>query len=209
VNKVGGELRKLTHNDVIDRLPGWSPDGQWIIYASDTRGDETFDLYITREDGSETRDFSTMGSTTATPVSAPMGAPPSSPAASPKTPGREILLLDTQTDEVKQLTENKVRDGTPSFSPDGDHILYTTGGEGDYAIARMNIDGSGKEVIYDSPGGEWAASYSPDGKYVAFVNYIALAPDSKSRDELFIMTADGVEAQLITDTGGFFPSWIP
>lgn len=45
----GGNLRRVTNDDATDTNPTWSPDGQWIAFASDRDGD--FEIYIVQSDG--------------------------------------------------------------------------------------------------------------------------------------------------------------
>lgn len=204
VNRGGGQLRKLTDNTVLDRLASWSPDGAWIVYSSDVRGDGNFDLYRVPSEGGEPELVFSNGQRNSHARYSPDGRHlvfTSGQARNANT--WEILKLDTQTGETTQLTTNGYRDASPLFSPDGSHILFITRGEGNAAIARMNLDGSDVRIIYDSPGFEWAASYSPDSNYIVFNN------DVTGRDEVYIMTADGVEAQMITDQGAAYPSWLP
>ncbi len=56
-----GPPRNLTRSSgVAERDPSWSPDGQWIAYLSDERGE--YDLYITQSDGKgETRRLAELG----------------------------------------------------------------------------------------------------------------------------------------------------
>ncbi|MBI1824947.1 MAG: PD40 domain-containing protein [Planctomycetes bacterium] len=58
-----GSPRNLTRsNDVADRDPSWSPDGQWIAYFSDATGE--YELYITQSDGrGETKKLTSDGKT--------------------------------------------------------------------------------------------------------------------------------------------------
>jgi Tol biopolymer transport system component len=46
-----GEQTNITNHPSFDIEPAWSPDGEWIIFASN-REDPNFDLYVVRPDGS-------------------------------------------------------------------------------------------------------------------------------------------------------------
>jgi TolB protein len=45
-----GEQRNVTNHPGLDIEPAWSPDSQWIVFASN-RDDPNFDLYVIRPDG--------------------------------------------------------------------------------------------------------------------------------------------------------------
>ncbi len=47
-----GEEKNISNNPSIDIEPNWSPDGAWIIFASN-RDDANFDLYAMHPDGSD------------------------------------------------------------------------------------------------------------------------------------------------------------
>jgi dipeptidyl aminopeptidase/acylaminoacyl peptidase len=54
VSTSGGWPRPLTLTDNPVRLVRWSPDGQWILFTMDAKGDERTQLHLVRPDASET-----------------------------------------------------------------------------------------------------------------------------------------------------------
>ena len=204
-NRQGGQLRQLTRNGVWDRLPAWSSDGNWIVYSSDVRGDETFDLYRVRPDGTAPQPLYSDGWRNSHARYHPGGD------AIVLTAGRvvrdarswELRWLELPGGASRLLTENDVRDASPVFSPDGQRVLYVTTVGGARALASMNLDGGDRAVLYTGPGSVWAASYSPDGRY------IVVTATLDGRDQLFLTDAQGRNAQQITTAGGAYGSWIP
>ncbi len=204
-NRFGGQLQRLTENTVWDRLPAWSPDGEWIIYSSDTRGDQTLDLYQTRLSGGETQLVHSDQWRNSHARYSPDGkhivftAGPSVRDASTW----EIRLTNRETGASKWLTDNAVRDSSPAFSPDGQRIIYVTNVGGARALASMDLAGGDRRILYTGPGSVWSANYSPDG------GFIAVTATVQGEDQLFLMDAQGLNAQQLTFSGGAFASWIP
>ena len=205
VNALGGQLRQITNNQVWDRLPAWSPDGEWIIYSSDVRGDETFDLYRVRADGSGNQVVYSDGWRNSHARYSPDGDYMVFTAGPDVRDARtwEIRLLDLRTQETRLLTENAVRDASPSFSPDSQRILFVTSIDNHRVLASMTRAGSEQRILYTGPGNVWSASFSPDG------NFILVTATHEGEDQLFLMEADGGNVQQITVDGGAYASWIP
>lgn len=200
----GGQVTQLTENDQIDRLASWSPDGDWLIFSSDVRKDGNYDLYRVRRDGSDFQPVYSSAERKSHARYSPDGRYIVFTSGSANDANDwEIMLLDTQTGDVKKLTDNDRRDASPLFSPDGQKILFTTVVSGSNAIATMNLDGSDVRIVYDSGGSEWSAAYSPDGRYIAF------SSNMTGSDQIYLMTAAGTDAQQISAERGGYPSWIP
>ena len=204
-NRLGGQLRQLTRNDVWDRLPTWSPDGGWIVYSSDARGDGTFDLYRVRPDGSAAQPVYSDGGRNSHARFSPDGSAIvfTSGAALRDARSWELRLMHLDDGSTRLLTQNDVRDASPVFSPDGRRILYVTTIGGARALASMDAAGGDREILYSGPGSVWAGSYSPDGRFIAVTATV------DGLDQVFIMEARGGPAQQLTLAGGAYASWLP
>ena len=199
-----GEITQLTDNEVMDRIPSWSPDGNWIIYSSDTREDGRMDIYRVSINGGEAQIIYSDGQRNSHPRYSHDGQyVVFTSGRSGNADTWEIMILDLAAGETLQLTDNEVRDASPSFSPDDERIIYTTYGEGEASIAITNADGNGEAVIlYDGPGFEWGMDYNNDGSLIIFNSQI----DDVST--LHIMNSDGTDYHQIDNDGGFYPSWM-
>ncbi|MEO1289320.1 MAG: hypothetical protein AAFV93_16280 [Chloroflexota bacterium] len=206
VNRGGGQLQRLTFNDVTDRLPAWSPDGEWVLYSSEVE-EGIFEIRRVRIDDRTDEALISNGLYNGHARYSPDGRYiVYTTGANRQDAGTwEIALLDTTTGSTTLLSNNDVRDASPVFSPDGTQILYITYNLENQSsgVAVMDIDGDNKQIIFDSDGSEWAASYSPDGQFIIFTS------NATGSDELYLMTADGDGVQKFTDTGGNYASWIP
>ena len=204
MNRLGGQLRQLTLNDRRDRLPAWSPDGEWIVYAHDARGDETYDLYRVRLDGSAAQPMYSDGWRNSHARYNHGGSLLVFTAGPELRDARswELRLMELPGGATRLLTQNDVRDASPVFSPDGMRILYVTTIGGVRALASMDLAGGDRQILYSAPGSVWAASYSPDG------HFIVVTATIDGLDQLLIMPAQGGAAQQITTAGGAYASWL-
>lgn len=205
MNTFGGQLTRVTDNALWDRLPGWSPDSDWLIFSSDVRGDENFDLYRVRPDGSDLQQVYSDGRRNSHARYSPDGEHIVFTSGDDQTDARtwEIVQLNVRTNQQRTLTENSVRDGSPLYSNDGEHILYITFTGESNAVMLMNADGTRARQIYDSPANEWAASFSPGD------DFILITQADGVQSQLMLMRLNGETVQQITFDGGAYASWVP
>ncbi|MDQ7034464.1 MAG: protein kinase, partial [Anaerolineae bacterium] len=112
MNTGGGQLQRMTFNEVSDRIASWSPDGQWIIYTSDPDGDGLYELRRVTLDGLTDELILNNGQRIGHPRYSPdgryiiftTGTDPRNAAT------WEIGRFDTETDEFILLTNNDTRD---------------------------------------------------------------------------------------------------
>ena len=129
----------------------------------------------------------------------------------------EIYVLDLVTGEEIQLTDNRVLDGHPDWSPDGSRLVFGTfsdvGGNpsGAADIVVLSINGTGFTRLTDSPWEDNDPEWSPDGTKIAFKS--TRLTQEHAREEIFVMNADGSQVQRLTTTASWQsdhdPSWSP
>ncbi len=102
-----------------------------------------------------------------------------------------------------QVTNDSYDDAMPQFSPDGTKVVFTSyrpllDGYDHYQIVIRNADGTGEQVLPMPPSADqtWAPTYSPDGTKIAVE---AWGYDTSYFDGIFIMNADGSNAQMLTN----------
>jgi TolB protein len=104
------------------------------------------------------------------------------------------------------LTDNGVTgDDSPSWSPRGDVIAFTSFQHGRGDIYVMHPDGTGKRQLMTDPAYDDIPMFSPDGRRIAFVS-------SRSGSlQIWVMNADGSDQHQVTSSAGtnYFPTWSP
>lgn len=150
-----GGIRQLTDmgGDTID--PNWSPDGERILFTSNTNGDA--ELFTVRPTGANVQRV---------PVGDVSGRADWSPDGEQivyyaGTTGEEEIYLFTLAEEtIQQLT---VGGGnlSPSFSPDGQWIAYASRQDGDLEIVIMRRDGSDTQQLTINNRADYQPQWGP------------------------------------------------
>ena len=136
----GSNVRRLTNHPGIDTTPTWSPQGHQIAFTSDRTGSPQ--IYVIGVDGTGLRRI-TFESYCDRPTWSP--APYNEIAYSSRTgPGHDVKVVDLATNEVRQLTFGQGTNESPSYSPNGRHLAFTsTRGDGSKQIWLIGRDGRG------------------------------------------------------------------
>ena len=106
---------------------------------------------------------------------------------------------------IRRLTHHSATDGSPSWSPDGQHIAFHSNRDDNYEIYVMASDGSNLRRLTNHSSIDSHPSWSPDGQHIAF---------SSDRDgdwEIYVMASDGSNLRRLTNHSSIdrFPSWSP
>jgi Tol biopolymer transport system component len=107
--------------------------------------------------------------------------------------GQQIVSVDLQAQNRKQLTQGDGLNFWPSFSPDGRSIAFGSSRDGDFDIYVMNADGDDVRRLAASPGRDMRPSWSPGGRRIAFTS----ARDGNP--EIYVVNADGTGLVRVTN----------
>ena len=195
MNADGSDVTQVTHNDVNEFDPIWSPNGKQLAFG---RCQATCDVVVINADGS--------GERVLIDNSFPGAWSPDGRRIAFRGANGEVFVMNTDGTGVTQLTQGG---GAPTaWSPSGRQIAFISFRDGDEEIYVMNADGSGVIRLTNSPGRDEGdrAGWSPDGRRFLF---------SSDRDggnlHLFVMNADGTGITQLT-SGDFVdddPVWSP
>ena len=131
----------LTKTRGYDAEGSYSPDGQWIAFASNRHA-----------------------------YTGPMPPEQQEKFDRQKSWAMEIYLMRADGSEVKRLTDVPGYDGGPFFSPDGKKICWRRFTEDDSQaeVWTMNVDGSDPQQITKLGAMSWAPYFHPSGEYLIF-----------------------------------------
>ena len=132
---------RLTTELGYDAEASYSPDGQWIAFASNRTG------YTDTLTAEQQKKFEI------------------DPAYM-----MELYLMKSDGSEVKRLTETPGYDGGPFFSPDGRRICWRRFSENGLTaeILTMKLDGTDQRQLTKMNVMSWAPFYHPSGQYIVF-----------------------------------------
>ncbi len=133
--------RKLTDMQGYDAEGSYSPDGQWVCFASNRRA-------YSNELTAEEKQLFEQDPASAT----------------------DIYIMKVDGTELKRLTDTVGYDGGPFFSPDGNQICWRRfSRDGATAeIMLMSRDGSHQRAITSLGAMSWAPYFHPSGDYLIF-----------------------------------------
>jgi dipeptidyl aminopeptidase/acylaminoacyl peptidase len=201
---------------IDDRYPTWSPDGTQIAYHSNV--DFNWDIYLMDGNGENVRQLTNDPSDDAMPVWSPDGTRIA--FHSLRGGNWDIYVITLATGDIQRVTFYSGEDTFASWSPDGTQMVYVSDRDGDQEIYVRSalgdtppeaLDGFSLRQMTDNPYDDWSPTWSPDGRYIAYVS------EDTSGYGIVVMDAQAgtldPTARTITIDGGFMtgewnPAWI-
>jgi hypothetical protein len=112
----------------------------------------------------------------------------------------QLYVKDLPSGEPRRLTKDAHYEFFPSFSRDGQWIVYTTWSDADHGRLRViRPDGSGARDVVSTPGHYAEPSFSPDGQRSCFARSEATrraAPCMPVETGVFVVPTDGGDPVL-------------
>ncbi len=189
-----GEPKRLTFENSWTPSSAWTPDGREIIFSTGQFGS----LNLLRMPAAGSRKPVRLSS---------VGEGGGHPAISQN--GRRLVYQKDTTDidiwraevpaansratpPVKLISSTRM-EHTPSYSPDGKRIAYSSNRSGSFEIWVCDADGSNSNQL-TSFGGPFtrSPSWSPDGAWIAFDSRAELQPD------IYVISSQGGKPRRLT-----------
>ena len=209
----GGELRKLTAAKGYDAEASWSPNGEFIAFASNRHAYVTtlsaeekerfqqdpssqMDIYIMRADGSDVRRLTTSLGYDGGPFFSPDGKRLVWRRFSLDGKQAEVWTMRIDGTDQKQVTKLGALSWAPYYHPSGDYLIFTTNrhGFGNFELYIVDTDGHAEPVrVTYTDGFDGLPVFTPDGKQLSWTS--SRTVDKKA--QLFFADWDDTAARCL------------
>ena len=149
-------FQRMTSHADIDTEPAWSPDGRSLIFTSSRSG--RAQIYQIPVSGGTAKRLTFSGNYNAGASFSPDGQ--AIVLITNQGHGYKVGLYSTQTRTIRELTKS-TRDESPSFSPNGEMIMYATQKGRRNILATVSVDGQVQQTLNFKGGSIREPAWSP------------------------------------------------
>jgi TolB protein len=161
----GENLKRLTDSWGQDVSPSWSPDGSQIAFVSSRSGNPH--IYVMNANGSSPRRLTFQGNYNQEPDWSPREDGQIAFTARDERLKYDIFLVHPVSGEITRLTQDEGNNESPSHSPDGHQIVFTSTrkpGRGK-KLYIMDVDGNNQRRISHDAGNYETPAWGPRRKW--------------------------------------------
>lgn len=195
------KLVQLTDDPGEDRGPSWDKD--YIYFASNRL--KAWNLWSIDLPKSETRESSSFPEHKWQPALSRDGDLAFVSDIYGDEPGEELNIWVRLGGMYQPITGQEGDEQWPSWSPDGEWLVFSSDRTGNWDLFMIRSDGTGLKQLTFTPYNERYPAFSPDGQWIAY------SSDQSGNDDLWMMRVDGSVLQRITNDpdSEVEPSWSP
>lgn len=211
-NLEGKNQKRLTKELGYDAEGSYSPDGQYIAFASNRiaydhkltpdedkkfKQDPSYfmEIYIMKADGSDVKRLTTSAGYDGGPFFSADGKKITWRRFSESGASAEIFTMDIDGKNQKQITRLNSMSWAPFFHPSGDYIIFNTtvGGYSNFELFIVDSDGlkEPKRVTF-AEGFDGLATFSPDAKKITWSH-----KNEKGESQIYIADWDDAKARKL------------
>lgn len=192
INADGSGFRRLTTDDNHQHYyPSLAPDGKSVVYAA-FREPNIYEIYEMNLESGEVKQLTDRLGNLNGPEISPDGSKVVFKLSA--TNSNQIWLMNRNGADPQPVPNASGWD--PTWSPNGQLILFASDMQGTIQLYRIKLDGSDLLKISNLPAIRGRSDWSPDGSFI-----VTYSGQPWNRD-VFIMNADGNNAHMLTPTGG-------
>lgn len=151
-------VKQVTFDGSADLSPSWSPDGRKLAFTSDRGGRPQ--IYLMDADGSNVHRLTYDGDYNAAPAWSPKGDWIVYVCRVPSE-GFKLCRISPNGERRGQITTGQSIDDSPSWAPNGRHLVFSSIRRGESQLYIITVDGKGLEKISTMGSHLSSPSWSP------------------------------------------------
>ena len=197
-------VSRLTHDIGFSGWPTWSPDGNFLAFASSRSGNS--EIYVRRVEGGQEVNISNDSGEDIQPAFSPDGQSVAFVSARSSRTGTvrigsswgvelrifggDLWVVPALGGQARRLAADA---NSPAWHPDGKHVAYVSGPEGHRSILVAATAGDPPKTLLASSASDWEITkleYSPGGGWMSFAT---------GSNQVFILPQAGGKPRLLLD----------
>jgi TolB protein len=195
-----GDLQQITNHRRKDSSPVSSPDGEYIVFASERIG--WWKIWIKELKSGRVSQLTESSTAEYSPSWSPDGQ--KIVFISSRDGNSEIYTMARDGSNLSRVTKNSKTDAMPSWGNDG-FIYYTSEVNGLYQLCKILPDGKQKEILTSDGGNKFNPSSSLDGQW------ILMDSDRDGNREIYLFNLSSKKYKRLTQNSqlDIRPKWSP
>lgn len=208
----GKNVKRLTKERGYDAEGSYSPDGQWIAFASNRAGytdklsaedakifaqDPSYmmDIYIMKSDGTQVKRLTATRGYDGGPFFSADGKKITWRRFTPDGSKAEVYTMNVDGTDQKQITRLGSMSWAPYFHPSGDYLIFTSSVLGYANFELFIVDAEGKKdpvrVTFED-GFDGLAAFTPDGNGLSWTHR-----NEKGDSQIYLAKWDDIQARKL------------